>query len=42
MIENGHKKAVKDSCVIVWDPNNYTLAAEKQLYGRNVYRKYGS
>ena len=28
----------KDSCVVVWDRNDYVLEAEKQLSDFNIYR----
>ena len=32
------KKADKDSCVVVWDRNDYIADAEKQLSDENIYK----
>ena len=32
------KKADKDSCVVVWDRNDYIAEAEKQLNNKSVYK----
>ena len=32
------KKADKDLCVVVWDPNDYIAEAEKQLKDDNIYK----
>ena len=33
------EKADKESCIVVWDRNDYLREAEKQLKNQNVYRK---
>ena len=33
------KKADKESCIVVWDRNDYLREVEKQLEDPNVYRK---
>ena len=32
------KKVDKDSCVVVWDRNDYIAEAEKQLSDENIYK----
>ena len=32
------KKADKDLCVVLWDPNDYIAEAEKQLKDDNIYK----
>ena len=31
-------KADKDSCIVVWDREDYLLETDKQLENRNIYR----
>ena len=33
------KKADKESCVVVWDRNDYITEAESQLKNEQVYKK---
>ena len=33
------KKADKDSCVVIWDRNDYIAEAEKQLSDEEVYKQ---
>ena len=32
------KKATKDSCIAIWDRNDYITQAEKQLFHKDVHK----